>query len=155
MGIGITSYNFVVWVWWGTRNKAIIAFEIWLGYKAVWVFICLYFFQVGECSLVCVCIRVFVYLHPHSCVKFGGWKVCSYCLNTQTQLNRREHRKWVYPWLHGRLVLCVYPVCTGDYSCQVAVNKASVHLIYTDLDPPFKTSDEWEHVWMDGWMDEI
>ena len=43
----------------------------------------------------------------------------------------------------------VYPVCiVWDYACQGTVNKDSVHLLHTVLDPAAKSVHEWEHVWI-------
>lgn len=43
----------------------------------------------------------------------------------------------------------VYPVCiVWDYTCQGTVNKDSVRLLHTVLDPPAKSAHEWEHVWI-------
>lgn len=67
-------------------------------------------------------------------------ELLSYCFKTRKNVEFKGRAEEVWAVV-ARLAWCfVYPVCIiWDYTCQGTVNKDSVHLLHTVLDPAAKS----------------
>ena len=96
----------------------------------LYVYICVTF-VVGS---VCLLLHLFVKLH---------FEHLSYCFRPRKNAEFKGRAEEVWAAVARLAWCCVYPVCIiWDYTCQGTVNKDSVHLLHTVLDPGAKSAYE-------------